>query len=98
MRDRDGAALAELNTPAVSVTESILKRGYPAGVFLRQAEPIDVHMLISAFCFFRIANRYTFGAIFGVDLGCPQVGVGPPWPSADCRARSPRPAAVLRCD
>lgn len=62
------AALAELNTPAVSVTESILKRGYAAGAFRRQAEPIDVHMLISAFCFFRIANRYTFGAIFGVDL------------------------------
>lgn len=62
------AALAELNTPAVSVAESILKRGYAAGVFRRRAEPIDVHMLISAFCFFRIANRYTFGAIFGVDL------------------------------
>ncbi len=25
-------------------------------------------MMISAFCFFRVANRYTFGAIFGVDL------------------------------
>jgi hypothetical protein len=25
-------------------------------------------MLISAFCFFRVANQYTFGAIFGVDL------------------------------
>lgn len=62
------AALAELNTPAVSVTASILERGYAAGVFRRRAEPIDVHMIISAFCFFRVANRYTFGAIFGVDL------------------------------
>ena len=62
------AALAELNTPAVSVTASILRRGYAAGVFLRQAEPVDVHMIISSFCFFRVANRYTFGAIFGVDL------------------------------
>ena len=25
-------------------------------------------MMISAFCFFRVANRYTFGAIFGTDL------------------------------
>ena len=25
-------------------------------------------MLISAYCFFRMSNRYTFGAIFGVDL------------------------------
>jgi Tetracyclin repressor-like, C-terminal domain len=27
-----------------------------------------VHLLISAFCFFRMSNRYTFGAIFGLDL------------------------------
>jgi hypothetical protein len=25
-------------------------------------------MIISSFCFFRVANRHTFGAIFGVDL------------------------------
>ena len=62
------AALAELNTPAVSVIAVILERGYATGAFRRRAEPIDVHMLISAFCFFRVANQYTFGAIFGVDL------------------------------
>ena len=62
------AALAELNTPAVSVIAAILERGYATGAFRRQAEPIDVHMLISSFCFFRVANQYTFGAIFGVDL------------------------------
>jgi AcrR family transcriptional regulator len=62
------AALAQLNTPAVSVIASILKRGYAAGVFHRRAEPIDVHLIISSFCFFRVANRHTFGAIFGVDL------------------------------
>jgi AcrR family transcriptional regulator len=61
-------ALAELNTPAVSVTASILERGYAAGVFRRQAAAIDVHMMISSFCFFRVFNRHTFGAIFGVDL------------------------------
>ena len=65
------AALAELNTPAVSVTATILQRGYAAGSFRRQAEPLDVHMIISAFCFFRVANRYTFGAIFDVDLTDP---------------------------
>jgi hypothetical protein len=25
-------------------------------------------MMISAFCFFRVANRHTFGTIFGRDL------------------------------
>jgi AcrR family transcriptional regulator len=65
------AALAELNTPAISVIASILERGHASGAFRLRAEPIDVHMMISAFCFFRVANRYTFGAIFGVDLTAP---------------------------
>jgi AcrR family transcriptional regulator len=58
----------ELNTPAVSVTARILERGYATGAFRRPAEAIDVHLLISAFCFYRMSNRYTFGANFGVDL------------------------------
>ena len=45
----------------------ILDRGRD-GVFLRQVEAIDVHMMISAFCFFRVANRHTFGALFDVDM------------------------------
>jgi Tetracyclin repressor-like, C-terminal domain len=50
------------------VTSRILERGYAAGVFRRRAEPIDVHMVISAFCYFRVANRYTFRAVFASDL------------------------------
>jgi Tetracyclin repressor-like, C-terminal domain len=53
---------------AVSVLARILERGYAAGAFRRRVEAIDVHLLISAFCFFRMSNRYTFGAIFGLDL------------------------------
>jgi hypothetical protein len=29
-------------------------------------------MLISAFCFFRVSNRYTFGAIFNQDFSLPE--------------------------
>src|ERR1700722_3879997 len=61
-------ALAELNTPAVAVIARILDRGRAAGVFPRQVEAIDVHLMISAFCFFRVSNRHTFGALFGVDM------------------------------
>jgi len=62
-------ALSELNTPAVSVTARILDRGRASGVFRRDdVDAIDVHMLISAYCFFRMSNRHTFGAIFGRDL------------------------------
>jgi hypothetical protein len=58
----------KLNMPAVSVTAAILERGYATGVFRRPAEAIDVHLMISAFCFYRMSNRYTFGANFGVNL------------------------------
>jgi AcrR family transcriptional regulator len=61
-------ALSELNTPAVSVLARILERGRASGVFLRAVDSIDVHMLISAYCFFRVSNRHTFGAIFGLDM------------------------------
>jgi hypothetical protein len=37
-------------------------------VFVRDVDAIDVHMLISAYCFFRMSNRHTFGAIFGLDM------------------------------
>jgi len=62
------AAIAALNSPVVSVIASILERGYASGAFKRRAEAIDIHLMISSFCFFRMSNRYTFGAIFGVDL------------------------------
>lgn len=60
--------IAEMNTPAVAVAADILKRGRELGVFKRDVEAIDVHMMISSFCFFRVFNRHTFGALFGVDM------------------------------
>jgi AcrR family transcriptional regulator len=65
-------ALADLSTPAVAVIARILERGRATGVFPRQVEAIDVHMMISAFCFFRVSNRHTFGTLFGVDMLDPE--------------------------
>ena len=48
-----------------------LRRGKRDGVFCQTADPIDVHLMISSFCFFRVSNRYTFGALFGRDLSEP---------------------------
>jgi ferredoxin len=50
------------------VTASILTRGYAEGAFRRHAEAIGIHLMISAFCSFRMSNRYTFCAVFGFDL------------------------------
>jgi AcrR family transcriptional regulator len=62
------AALGELNSLAVTVIETILERGYQSGAFTRRVEAIDVHLMISSFCFFRMSNQYTFGTIFGLNL------------------------------
>ncbi len=60
--------LANLNNPAIELIEQILERGYRDGVFTRTIDAVDLHMMISAFCVFRVANRHTFGSLFGRDL------------------------------
>jgi AcrR family transcriptional regulator len=62
------ARLVDLNSSAVGVLRGVLDRGQDAGVFRADVDALDVHMMISAFCFFRVANRHTFGALFGRDL------------------------------
>jgi len=63
--------IADLNISVIRTIQDILDRGLKSGVFNRQADAIDLHMLISAFCFFRVPNRYTFGTIFKRDLSEP---------------------------
>jgi AcrR family transcriptional regulator len=55
--------LAEMGSPAIALTRRVLERGRADGVFRRDADAVDVHMMISAFCFFRVANRHTFGTL-----------------------------------
>jgi AcrR family transcriptional regulator len=62
------ATLANLANPALDVLARILERGRAAGVFRDDVDALDVHMAISAFCVFRVANRYTFRAIFERDM------------------------------
>ncbi|ADD44728.1 TetR/AcrR family transcriptional regulator [Stackebrandtia nassauensis] len=60
--------LPSLANPALDVLTRILQRGRAAGSFRDDVDALDVHMAISAFCFFRIANRHTFRAIFDRDM------------------------------
>jgi AcrR family transcriptional regulator len=65
-------AIRDLNVSVIETIAAIIRRGVDDGVFVRDADPVDVHMLISAFCFFRVSNRYTFGTIFRRDLSEPE--------------------------
>jgi len=60
--------LANLSNPAIDLLGRILERGRADGVFTRDVDPIDLHAMISSFCVFRVANRHTFGALFGRDM------------------------------
>jgi AcrR family transcriptional regulator len=62
------SALSGLANPALEVLTRILERGRAAGLFRRDVDPLDVHMMISAYCVFRTANRHTWNAIFQRDM------------------------------
>ena len=65
---RGSGRFADLNTPAIDRIARILERGRADGTFTREADAVDVHMIISAYCVFRVANRYTWRKLFGRDL------------------------------
>ncbi|WP_327103939.1 TetR family transcriptional regulator [Nonomuraea glycinis] len=69
---RKSEALANLGTPVLDVISRILDAGRAGGDFVTEADAVDVHMMISAFCFFRVANQHTFGALFGRDMTAPE--------------------------
>lgn len=58
-------AFGDLNSPAINLIGKILARGYAEDVFVRKIDPLDLHLMISSFAFFRVANQYTITAIFG---------------------------------
>ncbi len=61
------------NATVIGILEPILEQGGREGLFRRGLDPLDVHMLINSFCFYRVSNRHTLRAIFGRDLQAPEV-------------------------
>jgi AcrR family transcriptional regulator len=61
-------SLRSLAQPATSLLDQILTRGHAQGVFRDDVDALDVHLVISAYCVFQVANRYTFGFLFDVDF------------------------------
>ena len=61
------APIREMNASVIETISAILARGALQGVFRADADPIGVHLLITALCFFRVSNRYTLRTVFPVD-------------------------------
>lgn len=66
------AAIAERNAAIIDILRSLLARGEREGVFRTGVDPVNLHLLISSFCFYRVSNRHTWRAIFGRDLAAPE--------------------------
>lgn len=66
------AAIQKLNVTAIDAVRRVLERGEAAGVFRTGIDPVDLHMSISALCFFNVANRHTFSRIFKRDMSSPK--------------------------
>ncbi|MBC2666840.1 TetR family transcriptional regulator [Novosphingobium flavum] len=64
-RGLDHAAQREL---VISTVGRILARGAAAGLFRGDIDPLQIHMSISALSFYFVANAYTFGEVFGVNI------------------------------
>jgi AcrR family transcriptional regulator len=70
---KDSEAVRQTNAPALVVLRHLLERGHQEGVFKREIDPLDLHLLMSALCFYRVSNRQTFGTIFNCNLAEPRL-------------------------
>lgn len=68
---KQSETIRQLNSTAINVLRDICDRGVRAGVVRAEVDPVDLHMSISALCFFNVSNRHTFGTIFGRDMAAP---------------------------
>src|SRR5688572_20640364 len=70
---RQVESMRDLSRPVATLLDDTLARGRESGEFRDDVDAIDVHMLISAYCVFQVANNATFGYLFGRDMTAPEV-------------------------
>jgi AcrR family transcriptional regulator len=61
---RQSTNIQALNSNAIHSVRTVYDRGVAQGVFRAGLDPVDIHSAISAFTFFNVSNRHTFGVIF----------------------------------
>jgi AcrR family transcriptional regulator len=66
---KKSAMMRTLNRPIIERLARVIERGQAAGLFRRDADPVEVHKAIAALGMFNVTNQYTFGAIFQREMG-----------------------------
>lgn len=57
--------IRDINASAIQRIEGIYQRGLEAGYFREGVSPLELHWFISAFSFFNVSNKTSFGLLFG---------------------------------
>jgi AcrR family transcriptional regulator len=65
---RRSATILRENGTAITLLQEVIARGVREGTFRDDVDALDVHMIISAYACFHVANRHTFAAIFERDM------------------------------
>lgn len=65
------ASIRKRYSNVLQLMQTVLDRGVASGDFRADVTAIDVRLVVGALCFFRVSNRYTFGALFDCDLAAP---------------------------
>ena len=64
-------SVAARNSPVIAILADLLARGQATGAFRPDVDPLHLHLLINAMCFYRVSNRHTWAVIFERDLSEP---------------------------
>lgn len=70
---KQSPAIRQMSNVVLDSLGKTLRRGEEEGIFRAGINVLDVHLLISSFCFYRVSNRHTVGEIFQIDLPDEQV-------------------------
>ncbi|SEI61086.1 TetR/AcrR family transcriptional regulator [Pseudomonas sp. NFR16] len=65
---KQSPTIRDLSQHVLQALDQTLRRGEKDGTFRPGVQAVDLHMLISSFCFYRVSNRHTFSEIFQIDL------------------------------
>ena len=68
----EGPGIRERNRKVIDQLRAILARGVASGHFREGVDPVELHMTISALCFYNVSNRYTFSFGFERDMSSPK--------------------------
>ena len=61
-------SITRVNATVLELVRDLLKHGEREDVFRSGLDAWQVHLLITSLCFYRVSNRYTWQAIFELDL------------------------------